>query len=55
MMKAGSVHWLMFGRLIVGVGVGIAAIIVPLYLAEVAPVEIRGLAISTNTACITFG
>ena len=55
MMKAPSIGWLMAGRVIVGVGVGVAAQIVPLYLSEVAPVEIRGLTISTNTAMITVG
>ena len=55
MMQAPSVEVLMAGRLVVGIGVGVAAQIVPLYLSEVAPVEIRGLTISTNIALITLG
>ena len=34
---ADSVEMLMLGRIIVGLGVGVAAQIVPLYLAEVSP------------------
>ena len=36
-------------------GVGVAAQIVPLYLSEVAPTEIRGKLIAMNTAMITVG
>jgi len=45
---------LMIGRLIIGFGVGIASQIVPLYLSEVAPVEIRGKLIASNVATITI-
>jgi MFS family permease len=46
---------LMLGRVLVGLGIGIAAQIVPLYLAEIAPVEIRGRLIAFNTLMITTG
>ena len=45
---------LMIGRLIIGFGVGIASQIVPLYLSEVAPVEIRGKLVAFNVATITI-
>ena len=52
---AQTINMLIIGRVIVGLGVGIAAQIVPLYLAEVSPQEIRGLMISFNVAMITIG
>jgi MFS family permease len=45
----------MLGRVFVGLGVGVAAQIVPLYLSEIAPTEIRGKLIAMNTAMITVG
>jgi len=45
----------MLGRIFVGLGVGVAAQIVPLYLSEIAPTEIRGKLIAMNTAMITVG
>ena len=53
MASAPSVAVLMIGRLIIGVGVGSASQIVPLYLSEVAPVEIRGKLVAFNVAMIT--
>ena len=55
MAFAPTIWFLMIGRVVVGLGVGAAAQIVPLYLAEVAPVEIRGKLIAMNTALITGG
>jgi len=52
---AQSIWVLMLGRIFVGIGVGIAAQIVPLYLSEIAPTEIRGKLIAMNTAMITVG
>lgn len=46
---------LMIGRFLVGLGIGIAAQIVPLYLSEVAPIEIRGKVVAINVALITIG
>ncbi|EGW34172.1 putative sugar transporter, high affinity [Spathaspora passalidarum NRRL Y-27907] len=43
------------GRFIVGVGVGILSMIVPLYNAEVAPPEIRGSLVALQQLAITFG
>jgi len=50
-----SIAVLMAGRVLVGLGVGVAAQIVPLYLSETAPIEIRGKVIAINTAMITGG
>ena len=55
MAFAPTISFLMVGRVVIGLGVGAAAQIVPLYLAEVAPVEIRGKLIAMNTALITGG
>lgn len=33
---------LVVGRLMVGVGIGISAVVVPTYLAELAPAKLRG-------------
>ena len=55
MATAKTIGMLMFGRVIVGLGVGIAAQIVPLYLAEVAPLELRGKLVAFNTVLITAG
>ena len=55
-MAAAQEIWvLMMGRVFVGIGVGVAAQIVPLYLSEIAPTEIRGKLIAMNTAMITVG
>ena len=54
MAFAPTIAWLMVGRLIIGLGVGAASQIVPLYLSEVAPVEIRGKLVAFNVATITI-
>jgi SP family myo-inositol transporter-like MFS transporter 13 len=53
MAFAPTIGVLMLGRVFVGLGVGVAAQIVPLYLSEVAPIEIRGKVIAINNAMIT--
>ena len=55
MWIAPSIPFLMAGRFVVGVGVGIASMIVPVYLAEVSPNEIRGAVISINILVLTSG
>jgi len=45
----------MIGRFLVGFGVGVASMIVPLYISEIAPVHIRGFLVSINNFMITFG
>ena len=55
MAWAPSIGTLMFGRFVVGLGVGFAAQIVPLYLSEIAPKEIRGKLVAMNICTITIG
>lgn len=46
---------LLGGRVIVGLGIGLAAMAVPLYIAECAPVEMRGKLVVVNCGFITGG
>ena len=43
------------GRFVVGLGVGSAAMVVPLYVAELAPAKARGRLIGLNNTSITMG
>ncbi len=45
----------MFYRLIGGIGVGLASMLSPMYIAEVAPAKIRGRLVSYNQFAIIFG
>lgn len=49
------VRELVLGRVLVGLGVGMASMIVPTYLAECAPTSIRGRIIAVNSLLITGG
>ncbi|KAI4344961.1 hypothetical protein L6164_012133 [Bauhinia variegata] len=55
MAAAPDPYVLIAGRLLVGVGVGIASVTAPVYIAEVSPSEIRGGLVSTNVLMITGG
>lgn len=55
MFVAGSINLLMLGRVVVGIGVGMASIIVPIYLSEVSPVELRGTTIAIDLCLCTIG
>ena len=46
---------LLIGRIIVGFGIGIAAMAVPMYIAELAPAEMRGRLVVVNNMFITGG
>ncbi len=46
---------LVFGRLIIGAGVGVAAVAAPLYAAELAPAAMRGRFVSMYQLAITLG
>ncbi|XP_062837763.1 proton myo-inositol cotransporter [Anolis carolinensis] len=48
-------HTLLAGRLVVGIGIGIASMTVPVYIAEVAPPHLRGRLVTINTLFITGG
>lgn len=43
------------GRFVVGLGVGSAAMVVPLYIGELAPAKYRGRMIAFNNMSVTFG
>ncbi|KAL7145437.1 hypothetical protein ABFS83_07G084200 [Erythranthe nasuta] len=55
MAAAPSPYILIFGRLLVGLGVGVASVTAPVYIAEASPSEIRGGLVSTNVLMITGG
>lgn len=46
---------LVIGRIIVGVGIGMAAMAVPMYIAESAPANVRGKLVVVNVLFITGG
>ena len=52
---AGSLAQLLAGRLLVGIGIGGASMLTPLYLAEIAPARERGALVSFNQLAITLG
>ena len=55
MALAPSIGVLMLGRFIVGVGVGMASLVVPVYLAEVSPQEVRGAVVAIDIMIVTLG
>ena len=55
-MGAAVTSWmLLIGRIIVGVGIGVAAMAVPMYIAELAPAKMRGTLVVVNNMFITGG
>jgi sugar porter (SP) family MFS transporter len=52
---APNVTWLIIGRIIVGIAIGVSSYNAPLYIAEIAPPSIRGALVSLNQLAITFG
>lgn len=55
MAAAPDPYVLIVGRLLVGLGVGVASVTAPVYIAEASPSEIRGGLVSTNVLMITGG
>lgn len=55
MAAAPDPYVLIIGRLLVGLGVGVASVTAPVYIAEASPSEIRGGLVSTNVLMITGG
>ncbi|KAK7304280.1 hypothetical protein VNO77_45147 [Canavalia gladiata] len=55
MAAAPDPYVLILGRLLVGLGVGVASVTAPVYIAEASPSEIRGSLVSTNVLMITGG
>jgi len=52
---SGSKVTLMVGRSTVGAGIGLASMVVPIYIAESSPAHLRGILVVGNVAMITFG
>jgi SP family galactose:H+ symporter-like MFS transporter len=52
---APSVGWLIAGRVVVGVAIGVASFISPMYISEVSPPAIRGSLVALNQLAITVG
>lgn len=50
-----SVAAMVLGRLVVGLGVGVGSLIVPLYISELAPAGRRGRLVVISVLCITGG
>uniref|UniRef100_A0A7N0TUG3 Major facilitator superfamily (MFS) profile domain-containing protein n=1 Tax=Kalanchoe fedtschenkoi TaxID=63787 RepID=A0A7N0TUG3_KALFE len=55
MAVAPDPYILIIGRLLIGLGVGVASVTAPVYIAEASPSEIRGGLVSTNVLMITGG
>ncbi|KAH9783725.1 Inositol transporter 1 [Citrus sinensis] len=55
MAAAPDPYVLILGRVLVGLGVGIASVTAPVYIAEASPSEVRGGLVSTNVLMITSG
>jgi len=55
MMVAPNPYVIIAGRLLVGLGVDMASVTAPVYIAEASPTEIRGGLVSANTLMITGG
>ncbi|MFZ2005237.1 MAG: sugar porter family MFS transporter [Stellaceae bacterium] len=52
---AAGLTLLLVGRFLVGLAIGVASMLTPLYLAEIAPARDRGAIVSLNQLCITIG
>jgi len=50
-----SILMLIGARLVLGVAIGVAAVVAPLYIAEAAPLRVRGAMVSTYQLAITAG
>jgi SP family galactose:H+ symporter-like MFS transporter len=49
------VSLLIAGRIVVGIAIGIASFIAPMYISEIAPARVRGSLVSVNQLAITIG
>jgi SP family galactose:H+ symporter-like MFS transporter len=50
-----TITWLILGRIVVGIAIGMASIVAPLYISELSPSRIRGSLVSLNQLAITIG
>ena len=54
-MLANGYQTLVAGRIVVGLGIGIASLTTPIYIAEAAAPEMRGRLVTVNTLMVTVG
>jgi len=47
--------WLIAARIVAGAAIGVASFVAPLYISEIAPVDIRGKLVSINQLALTSG
>ena len=52
---APGVAWLVVARVVAGAAIGVASFVAPLYISEIAPVEIRGKLVAINQVALTSG
>ena len=52
---ATSVSWLIAGRMILGLAIGMVNFVIPLYLSELSPQKVRGMLVSLYQLAITAG
>lgn len=52
---APNVHWIITGRLFMGLAIGVSAMVAPMYLSEISPANIRGAIIFLFQLAITVG
>ncbi len=52
---APGMAWLILARVVAGVAIGVASFVAPLYISEIAPVDIRGKLVSINQVALTSG
>ena len=55
MAAAWNPYVIIFGRLLVRLGIGVASVTAPMYIAETAPSQIRGMLISLKEFFIVLG
>ena len=53
--SAQTINVLMVARCLIGSGIGIASMIIPVYLSEVAPNRVRGSVVAASVVAIAFG
>ena len=52
---APTVSWLIAGRIVSGIAIGIASFISPMYIAELSPAKVRGALVAVNMLAIATG
>ena len=52
---APTVTWLITGRIVTGIAIGIASFVSPMYIAELVPAKVRGALVAVNMLAITTG